>query len=134
MLPGRMVNQDYQNIKSLSKKFHIHRVVDTYKLNVYGNLTWQSGWNATWEQNKHATANSHEIQCFFLFCVVVVVIFHFYIQYRHCNSFTQQDITHTILAFSYLDIYIYFLNIRRTSPNSNSSRDEQKQYISWNCS
>ena len=53
------------------------------------------------------TANSHEIQWFFLFCVVVVVIFHFYIQYRHCNSFTQQDITHTILAFSYLDIYIY---------------------------
>ena len=35
--------------------------------------------------------------------------FPLYIQYRHYNSFTQ-DMTHTILAFSDLDIYIYVLN------------------------
>jgi hypothetical protein len=43
-------------------------------------------------------------------CIFVLVMFHFYIQYRHYNSFTQQDIRHTILAFSDLDIYIYTLN------------------------
>jgi hypothetical protein len=28
--------------------------------------------------------------------IILLVIFHFYIQYRYCNSFTQQYITHTI--------------------------------------
>ena len=34
MLPGRMVNRDYENIKSLPKQFYIHNneVVDSYKL------------------------------------------------------------------------------------------------------
>ena len=42
-----------------------------------------------------------------LSCTFFLFFLHFYIQYIHDNSFTLQDITHTILAFSYLDIYIY---------------------------
>ena len=40
---------------------------------------------------------------------LVVVIFHFYLQYRHYFSFTLQDITHTILTFfrsGYIYIYV----------------------------
>jgi hypothetical protein len=40
---------------------------------------------------------------FFFFTSFFVVIFHFYIQYRHYNSFTQQDITRS----GYIYIYIY---------------------------
>ena len=43
---------------------------------------------------------------FFFFTSFFVVIFHFYIQYRHYNSFTQQDITRS----GYIYIYIYVLN------------------------
>jgi len=38
------------------------------------------------------------------------LIFHFYIQYRQYNTFTQQDITHTILSF-FLSGYIYLFLI-----------------------
>ena len=40
-----------------------------------------------------------ELYIYFQFKFFVAVIFHFYKQYRYCNTFTQQDITHTILAF-----------------------------------
>ena len=49
---------------------------------------------------------------FFFF--LVVVIFQFYIQYRHYNSFTQ-DITHTILEISDLDTYIFIHTIFRVA-------------------
>jgi zona occludens toxin (predicted ATPase) len=75
--------------------------------------------NTHWESYGHNEADTRQYNRLFfqflknilyLLFFVVVVIFHFYIQYRHYNSFTQQDITHTILAFSDLDIYMYVLN------------------------
>jgi hypothetical protein len=45
---------------------------------------------------------------FFFFTSFFVVIFHFYIQYRHYNSFTQQDITRS--GYIYIYIFMYWID------------------------
>ena len=101
----------------------------TLKQWIFFSLLW-TGWPL---RNFHFFCNGSSLSCifflslsqrrllpaflFYLFPLFfVVVIFHFYIQYRHYNTFKQKDITHTILVFYDLDtsIHIYAMNVWRT--------------------
>ena len=76
------------------------------------NVICLSGWVLTMKTKILISINQNDwpgcLHHWFQYILCLCVIFHFYRQYmcRQYNTFTQQDITHTILTFSWSDFNI----------------------------